>query len=78
MSATGALVFYSLFVMSERPEMVITIPFVLFGLCRYWFVVECLSGGESPTDALQMDWQLLLTVALWIGVCTWSLWPTRG
>jgi len=78
MSATGALVFYSLFVMSERPEMVITIPFVLFGLYRYWFVVEFLDGGESPTDALLTDWQLLLTVALWIGVCMWSIWPTQG
>ena len=60
---------YSLSVLSERPEMAITIPFVHFGLCRYWFVVESLRGGESPTDALLMDWQLLHTVALWIGVC---------
>lgn len=75
MSATGALVFYSLFVMSERPEMVITIPFVLFGLYRYWYVVDSLGGGESPTDALLKDWQLLFAVALWIGVCVWAIWP---
>ncbi len=75
MSATGALVFYSLFVMSARPEMVATIPFVLFGLFRYWFVVEAQDGGESPTDALLGDWQLLLTVVGWIGVCVWTLWP---
>lgn len=35
MAATGALVFYSLFVMSSRPELVMTIPLVLFGLFRY-------------------------------------------
>jgi len=40
MSATGALVFYSMFVMSERSEMIMTIPLVLFGLFRYWLVVE--------------------------------------
>lgn len=75
MSATGALLFYSLFVMTARPEMVITIPFVLYGLFRYWFVVESLDGGESPTDALLSDWQLALTVLIWIGASVWALWP---
>lgn len=77
MSATGALVFYSMFVMSSKPQLVITIPFVLFGLFRYWYVVEELDGGESPTDALLADWQLLLTVVLWVGVCGWTLWSTQ-
>ncbi|TVP51781.1 MAG: decaprenyl-phosphate phosphoribosyltransferase [Halomonadaceae bacterium] len=75
MSATGALVFYSMFVMESRPELVITVPLVLFGLFRYWYVVEALDGGESPTDALLSDWQLLVTVGVWAGVCAWSLWP---
>ena len=66
MSATGALLFYSMFVISARPELAITIPLVLYGLFRYWYVVEALDGGESPTDALLADWQLLLVVALWI------------
>lgn len=73
MAAIGALLFYSLFVMTARPEMVITIPFVLYGLFRYWFIVETLEGGESPTDALLFDWQLLLTVLIWAGVCVWAL-----
>ena len=75
MAATGALLFYSLFVMTARPELVITIPFVLYGLFRYWFVVETLDGGESPTDALISDWQMMLTVSIWAGVCVWTLWP---
>ncbi len=75
MSATGALLFYSMFVMSARPALVITVPLVLFGLFRYWFVVEALEGGESPTDALLADWQLLLTVVLWVVACGWALWP---
>ena len=75
MSATGALVFYSMFVMSTRPQLVITVPLVLFGLFRYWYVVEELDGGESPTDALLADWQLLVTVALWVVACGWALWP---
>lgn len=75
MAATGALVFYSMFVMSTQPDLVITVPVVLFGLFRYWFVVEKLDGGESPTDALLSDAQLLVTVAVWIGACLWVLWP---
>lgn len=78
MSATGALLFYSMFVLSAKPELVTTVPLVLFGLFRYWFVVEALDGGESPTDALLADWQLLLTVALWVVACGWALWPTQG
>lgn len=76
MSATGALLFYSMFVMSSRPELVITVPVVLFGLFRYWYVVEELDGGESPTDALLSDWPLIATVLAWTGACLWALWPT--
>ena len=78
MSATGALLFYSMFVMSVKPDLVITVPLVLFGLFRYWFVVEALNGGESPTDALLADWLLFLTVVLWVAACGWVLWPVQG
>lgn len=74
MSATCALVFYSMFVMSSHPELVITVPLVLFGLFRYWYVVDVLDGGESPTDALLTDWPLLLTVIGWVAACIWALW----
>ncbi len=77
MSATGALVFYSMFVMSAKPQLMVTVPLVLFGLFRYWYVVEDQDGGESPTDVLLADWQLLLTVVFWIGACGWVLWPAQ-
>lgn len=72
MSAIGALLFYSLFVITGRPELIISIPLVLYGLFRYWFVVEQ-GGGESPTDALLTDWQLMLVALLWAGACAWAL-----
>ena len=75
MAATGAIVFYSIFVLTTRPELVASIPVVLFGLFRYWYVVEALDGGESPTDVLFSDWQLGLTIVLWICMCVWLLWP---
>jgi decaprenyl-phosphate phosphoribosyltransferase len=73
-SAVGALIFYSLFVMaSGNNRMTFTIPLVIFGLFRYWFVVETLEGGESPTDVAVTDKPLMATVALWIGVCLYAL-----
>lgn len=74
-SAIGALIFYSLFVMSSPYQrLVATVPLVLFGLFRYWYMVEQLDGGESPTDALYSDWQLLGTVVAWVSACIWALW----
>lgn len=75
MSATSTLVFYSLFVMSSKQQLALTLPFVLYGLFRYWYVVDQKAGGESPTDALLQDRQLQLTILAWIGVCIWKLWP---
>jgi 4-hydroxybenzoate polyprenyltransferase len=71
LSSTGALIFYSMFVMSSRPGLMVTIPIVLFGLFRYWYLVDELDEGESPTDVLYSDGQILLTVAVWIAACAW-------
>lgn len=65
MAAVGSIVFYGLYVVEMRPELAITIPLVLFGLFRYWFIVESQGGGESPTDALYLDAPLALTVVGW-------------
>lgn len=73
MAATCAIMFYSIFVMSERPEMVSTIPLVLFGLFRYWFVVDAMNGGESPTDILISDKPLILTIISWITLCAYHI-----
>ena len=73
MSATCAILFYSLFVISDKPDMVFTIPFVLFGLYRYWFIVESKDSGESPTDALFADRWLQLTILGWVAACFYSL-----
>ena len=75
MSAVGALLFYSLFVMSTNPKLVSTIPLVLFGMFRYWYVVEAREGGETPTDVLLTDWPLIACILIWGGVCVYALMP---
>jgi decaprenyl-phosphate phosphoribosyltransferase len=73
MSSVCAMVFYSLFVVTTRPVLAGTIPLVLFGIFRYWFLVDRHGRGESPTDALWSDRQLAVTVVLWGLLCAYLL-----
>jgi decaprenyl-phosphate phosphoribosyltransferase len=73
MSSVCAMVFYSLFVVTTRPALAFTIPLVLFGIFRYWFLVDRGSRGESPTDALWNDRTLFVTIALWGLLCAYLL-----
>ncbi|USA46844.1 decaprenyl-phosphate phosphoribosyltransferase [Acinetobacter sp. C26M] len=77
MSAIGALLFYSIFVMLERPKLVITIPLVIFGMFRYWYIIDIHNKGESPTDAILSDKQILFTGILWIIACIYGLLFTK-
>jgi 4-hydroxybenzoate polyprenyltransferase len=43
----------------------LTIPFVLYGIFRYLYLVHQKRGGGSPTTMLTSDRPLLLCVALW-------------
>ncbi|HEY5907325.1 MAG TPA: decaprenyl-phosphate phosphoribosyltransferase, partial [Vicinamibacteria bacterium] len=42
-----------------------TVPFVLYGIFRYLYLVHQKEQGGSPTDVLLTDWPLLVDVALW-------------
>jgi 4-hydroxybenzoate polyprenyltransferase len=69
MSALSAVVFYGLFVITVRPGLAITVPLVLFGLFRYWYIAESGSASESPTDAVWADGPLIATVLGWGALC---------
>jgi 4-hydroxybenzoate polyprenyltransferase len=72
-AALSALVFYGLFVVTIRPRLNVTMPFVLFGLFRYWYLVESSGKGETPTEVVWGDPTLIATVAAWAAVCVWRL-----
>lgn len=72
-SGVSAFIFYSMYVLLKQPDLVLSIPLVVFGLFRYWFVVENQYGGESPTDLVLSDWQLLTTIVAWVAVCAWVM-----
>jgi decaprenyl-phosphate phosphoribosyltransferase len=72
-AAASSIVFYSLFIMAVRPWMVETIPIVLFGLFRYWYIVETTTDGENPTEVVIHDWPLMVTVVGWVALCAFSI-----
>ena len=75
MSATCTILFYSLYVITHRPMLEMTIPFVLLGLYRYWFLMENKERGEAPTDIFFQDRTLQNIVFIWTALCLYSLWP---
>jgi len=57
----------------------LTIPFPLYGIFRYLYLVHQKAGGGSPSELLLDDRPLLLCVALW-GVAAAAIiyWPAPG
>jgi len=46
-------------------RMMLTIPFVIYGLFRYLYLVRIKNSGGAPEDILMSDWPMLATVAFW-------------
>src|SRR4030095_11594506 len=74
-AAVGTILFYGLFVITMRPQLEITVPLVLFGLFRYWYITEHIGKGESPTEMLWKYAWLLLTILCWTALTVYTLWP---
>lgn len=49
----------------QNHAMMLTIPFVLYGLFRYMYLVHVKNQGGEPEELVLKDRPLLLTVALW-------------
>jgi 4-hydroxybenzoate polyprenyltransferase len=68
----STLVAYILYSVSPEVEaklgtshLYLTVPFVLYGIFRYLYLVHLKGGGGSPTQALLTDRPLLICVGLW-------------
>ena len=55
-----------------------TIPFVLYGIFRYLYLVHQKEKGGSPTDVLLTDRPLLLDVALWAAAVIFIVYTAPG
>ncbi len=74
-AAVSAILFYSLYCFSEHPNLIVTIPLVLFGIFRYWYLVDAESQGESPVDVLYGDVPMILVVLLWAALVVYEFFP---
>ncbi len=61
------------------PYLALTIPFPLYGIFRYLYLVHQREGGGSPAEMLVTDLPLLLCVALWVAMVAVIIYgPWRG
>lgn len=72
---TSTLIFYCLYAVTSVSEnmhsrgLLITIPFVTYGIFRYIYLIYQKGVGGSPTDLLLTDYPLLASVILWL-ICS--------
>jgi 4-hydroxybenzoate polyprenyltransferase len=59
------------------PYLYLTVPFVLYGIFRYLYLVHRHGRGASPTQALLTDRPLLLCVGLWGATVVLLLYVAR-
>jgi 4-hydroxybenzoate polyprenyltransferase len=51
---------------NAHPYMMITVPFVIYGLFRYLFLVHSKNAGDSPEQLLIEDKPLLINIVLYV------------
>jgi len=68
--ASAAIVAYALYTFSagNSQALMLTIPYVVFGIFRYILILHR-NGGEEPDQVLVTDVPILVTVALWAVTC---------
>ena len=67
---TSAVIAYSFYTFSaenlpKNHTMMLTVPFVLYGIFRYLYLIHVRQEGGAPDELLFRDRPLLITVALW-------------
>jgi 4-hydroxybenzoate polyprenyltransferase len=54
---------------AKHPYLRVTLPFVLFGIFRYLYLIHRKNKGESPDEVVLRDHQLIICVLFW-GIAT--------
>jgi 4-hydroxybenzoate polyprenyltransferase len=69
--AGATIVAYAIYTVTARDSyaLVVTVPFVVFGLSRYLQLLHRHDAGEEPENVLLGDIPILVTVAAWAVLC---------
>lgn len=54
-----------------------TVPFVIFGIFRYLYLIHQKQEGGSPSRHLYRDKPLLISILLWVAACVGIIYSTR-
>ena len=65
-SAAACLVFYSLYVIETDPNLVSSVPLVIYGIFRFWYINESLYKGVEPMNTIFKDVQLQICLVIWV------------
>jgi hypothetical protein len=84
-SASASLMGYALYTIwpgtvekFKTEALLYTVPFVAYGLFRYFYLVRASETSEDPSMVLLTDRPLQATVLLYLGTVVWLLYGTRG
>ena len=82
-AASAALVSYTLYTVAsenlpENHAMLLTVPFVVYGLFRYMYLVQRKDLGETPEDIILTDIPLMVAIVLWLSTAGAVLIAYRG
>ena len=58
--------------------MFLTVPFVVYGLFRYMYLVQRKNLGETPEDIILTDIPLMVAIVLWLSTAGAVLIAFRG
>jgi 4-hydroxybenzoate polyprenyltransferase len=79
-TAAGVIMSYSLYTMSPQtvrthgtPYLIYTVPFVMYGIFRYIYLLHHQSGGGDPSRDLLGDPHLLAVTAAWLAAILWLI-----
>jgi 4-hydroxybenzoate polyprenyltransferase len=79
-TAAGTAIGYGFYTVAEQTillhgtnKLILTLPFVLYGLFRYLFLVHRRGGGGDPAWELLHDVHLIAATVGWFGVTCWVL-----
>ena len=79
-TAAGLIMSYSLYTMNPdtirihgTPNLIYTVPFVMYGVFRYIYLLHHQSSGGDPSHDLVRDPHLFIVVGAWLAATIWLI-----
>jgi 4-hydroxybenzoate polyprenyltransferase len=79
-TATMVILSYSLYTMSPETinvhgtdNLIYTVPFIIYGIFRYIYLLHICGGGNDPSRELVRDPHILATVIMWLLLTLWVI-----